>query len=105
MTQIFKTLWFALALCLLLSGCVYKIDVQQGNVITNKELQSIKPGMSVADVQKQLGEPVLRNVYKNGTLLYVYTMKKGHHDMTHRSLIVYFENAKVTKVEKDTSDK
>lgn len=96
MTQIFRALFIALFLSLMLSACVYKINVQQGNLITDETINKIHAGMSVEDVTSLLGDPLLNNVYHDNRLIYVYTMKQGNHRMVRRNLTVYFVNDKVT---------
>ncbi len=98
MTQTFKVLFLTIMMAVTLSGCAYKIDVQQGNIITNKDLKTIQPGMTQATVEKRLGLPILRNIYKDGRTVYVYTIKRGHHAMQRRNLFIYFRHGKVARV-------
>lgn len=91
MTQTLKALFLASIVSLSLTGCVYKIDVQQGNIITNSDIAKIHTGMSEAAVIQALGEPLLRNVYHNNEKYYVYTMKQGHKPMYRRNLTIYFD--------------
>ncbi len=78
-----------------LSACIYKIDVQQGNIITDAGLSQIHVGMTALQVEQVLGEPLLDNLYADGRLIYVYTNKKGHQAMKHRRLIIQFLNGRV----------
>jgi outer membrane protein assembly factor BamE len=96
MTQTLKALFLASLVSLSLSGCVYKIDVQQGNIITNRDVAKIHRGMSAIAVEQILGEPLLRNIYKGNQMYYVYTMKQGHKKMHRRNLTIYFSHNKVT---------
>ena len=96
MTQTLKALFLAIFLSISLTGCIYKVDVQQGNIITDKDIQRIHNGMSATAVQQVLGEPLLRNVFKDNRLACVYTMKQGRNPMHRRNLTIYFKNGKVT---------
>lgn len=96
MTQTLKALFLIISISIGLSGCVYKIDVQQGNIITDRDVAKIHRGMSALDVEGILGAPLLRNIYKGNQLYYVYTMKQGHKKMHRRNLTIYFKNGKVT---------
>ena len=96
MAQMFKALFITLFLSLTLSACVYKMNVQQGNVITDEAVAKIHTGMSLEDVRALLGDPLLNNVYHDNRILYIYTMRQGHHVMTRRDLAIYFMNDKVT---------
>ncbi len=100
MMQSLKVLFLSIFCAMLLSGCIYKIDVQQGNVITDNDLAKIHPGMNTLAVKKILGDPILNNVYHDNRLIYVYTMKRGRNRMTKRSVFIYFSGNKVTRIEK-----
>ena len=97
MTQMFKAFFITIILSLTLSACVYKINVQQGNVITDEAISKLHVGMSLEDVQTLFGAPLLNNVYHDNRVVYVYTMRQGHHPMTRRNLNIYFVNDKVTR--------
>ncbi len=97
MTQTLNALLLASFISLSLSGCVYKIDVQQGNIITNRDVAKLHPGMSAVAVEQILGDPLLRNIYKGNQMYYVYTMKQGRHEMHRRNLTIYFKNGRVTQ--------
>ena len=54
---------------------VYRLTVQQGNVITQEMVDSLKPGMSREQVAFIMGEPVVRNPFDNSRWDYVYTLR------------------------------
>lgn len=96
MTQILRALFITIFLSLTLSACVYRINVQQGNIITDEAVAKIHTGMNTEDVKALFGEPLLNNVYHNNHMIYVYTMRQGHHPMARRNLNIYFVHDKVT---------
>lgn len=96
MLQTFKGILLTTLLSMMLAGCVYKIDVQQGNIVTQQDIQKIHRGMSIAAVERMLGSPLLKNIYKTNHLYYVYTMKRGRNPMSEKKLIIYFRNGQVT---------
>jgi len=77
---------------LLLSACAYRPNVQQGNLISVKSIESLHKGMSEASIQQLLGNPLLTNIYSDNRLLYVYTFKKGWSRMTETRLIIVLRN-------------
>ncbi len=86
---------FSLLICMAitLTGCIYRPPVQQGNVITDKDLGALHKGMTKTKVESLLGTPVLTNIYVDKRLVYVYTFKKeGHHKMHSTRLIVYLRD-------------
>ena len=42
---------------------IYKLDVQQGNVIDNKMLMRLKPGMTKKQVRFVLGTPLIQDSF------------------------------------------
>ena len=68
-----------LALATILTSCalprVYKVTVQQGNVITQQMVDSLKPGMTQEQVAYVMGEPVIKNPFDRDRWDYVYTLR------------------------------
>lgn len=63
-----------------LSACVfpgvYKLNVQQGNIVTQDMLDKLKPGMTERQVIYVMGNPVLRNPYAQQRWDYLYTLEE-----------------------------
>jgi len=55
----------------------YKIDVQQGNVLTQEMVSQLRPGLSKDQVRFILGTPVLMDVFHGNRWDYVYRLKRG----------------------------
>ena len=92
------TLFFAF---FFLSGCVYHQAFEQGNVLTTTKLQAIHRGMSAQAVEAKLGSPVLKNVYVDNRMTYVYTQNPKRNMMIVRRLVIDFDNNKVTNIRTD----
>lgn len=90
----FAFLTFFMALPI--AGCIYRPDVQQGNVITNQDIRGIHKGMSVNQIRFKLGDPILTNIYADGRLVYVYTFQHSHNKMQVRRLIIFFRKDRVS---------
>lgn len=60
------------------SGCqfprLYRITVQQGNVITQEMVNKLKPGMTRSQVSFVMGDPVLKNTFDENKWDYIYTI-------------------------------
>ena len=54
---------------------VYKVTVQQGNVITQQMVDDLKPGMTREQVAYVMGEPVIKNPFDQDRWDYVYTLR------------------------------
>ena len=75
----------ALILTLIMAGCVfpgvYKINVQQGNILTDEELTSLAEGMSRSQVHSLLGTPLMTNPADPSREYYVYTFQRSGGDI------------------------
>ena len=76
---------------LALSGCIHKMDVQQGNIFTQEEVSRLHPGMTEAQVRNIMGSPALVNVFTTNELAYVYTFKPGHGDLVEKRVVCIFQ--------------
>ena len=55
----------------------YKIDIQQGNVLTQDMVSQLKPGLTKDQVRFVLGTPVLMDMFHANRWDYVYRFQKG----------------------------
>ncbi|WP_299180031.1 outer membrane protein assembly factor BamE [uncultured Neptuniibacter sp.] len=70
------------ALTVVLTGCsgfpgVYKIDVPQGNVVTQEMVDQLRPGMTPNQVRFVMGSPLLTDTFHEGRWDYIYSKKTG----------------------------
>lgn len=78
----------------------YRIDIRQGNLVTQEMVGQLKAGMSREQVRFLLGTPMLADVFHPDRWDYVYFFKPGNkpEDTQQRRLIVYFEDDKLVSV-------
>ncbi|MCH9643494.1 MAG: outer membrane protein assembly factor BamE [Gammaproteobacteria bacterium] len=81
-----------------LSGCVHKIDIQQGNVINPAAAKKVTLGMTSYQVKRLLGNPILVNLFSQHQIVYVYSFKQGYRKAVRRHLTITFQNNKVTHI-------
>ena len=90
-------------LVILFSGCafVHKIDIQQGNVTEEKQLNQLAVGMSQQQVRFILGTPLVQDVFHANRWDYYYSMHKDG-KLQQRSLItLYFDNEQLVDLQGD----
>ena len=99
----FTTLSLVLISMSLLQACsfpgVFKINVQQGNIITQEMLDTLKPGMTQKQVHFVLGKPVVENVFDSSLENYVYTYQRAGGEIQQQTIKVYYENDLFSKYE------
>lgn len=79
----------------------HKIDIQQGNVVTREQAQSLKPGMPRAQVRDLLGSPLLTSVFHGDRWDYVFTFRRQGQPLQERKLTVFFKGDVMERVESD----
>jgi outer membrane protein assembly factor BamE len=86
-----------LLIAAMLPGCglVYRIDVQQGNYVTQDLVDRLKPGMTKAEVKQILGTPLLTDVFHANRWDYYFSNVKGGKTGDRSRLTVLFENDKL----------
>ncbi|EXJ16113.1 outer membrane protein assembly factor BamE [Imhoffiella purpurea] len=80
---------------------VYKMTVQQGNIITEQMVDDLELGMTKRQVEFLLGTPLLIDFFHTNRWDYVYTIKRGHDQMEERSLTLYFEDDALVRIAGD----
>ena len=84
-----------------LGGCVYKMDIQQGNYLEGKAVDQLQVGMTRTQVRYLLGTPLVPDCFDKDRWDYVYYFQHGRHrPQPARRLVVYFKDDKVTHFER-----
>ncbi len=70
----------------------YRIDVQQGNVLTQEMVAQLKPGLTRDQVRFILGTPMLTDMFHANRWDYVYRLQDGRTNAVEsRRLTVFFD--------------
>ena len=95
-------------LLLSLAGCsyegtsklpgVYRLDIQQGNVVDQEMVARLQPGMDKNQVQYIMGTPVLDDPFHADRWDYIYTFSRGGATREQRHVVLYFKNNKLASV-------
>ncbi len=86
---------------LMLGGCVYRINVQQGNLLDEEQIEQLEVGMTRKQVRFLLGTPMVSDPFHAERWDYVYYLALGRKEpvMSHM-LTVYFEGDLVSRIER-----
>lgn len=96
-----RALTIALA-ALALNACVFRIDIQQGNLLNDSDINQVDVGMTRSQVQFLLGTPMVADSFHRDRWDYAYYYRRGRSpDAIRRWVIVYFENDRVARIERD----
>lgn len=88
------------SLMLLLGACsIYKVDIQQGNILEPKQIQQLKVGQNKRQVLFIMGEPLLRDPFHQNRWDYVYTLKPGGKKTARQLLTLYFDGDTLQRID------
>jgi outer membrane protein assembly factor BamE len=84
-----------------LSACsVHKIDVQQGNVITQEGLEKLHIGMGKRQVQRLMGTPLVVDPFHADRWDFIYRFKAGDTDDQQSAyLTLFFSHDRLSKID------
>lgn len=83
-------------------GCVYRIDIQQGNLLDDEDINQVEVGMTRSQVQFLLGTPMIADSFHRDRWDYAYYLTHGRsREVDRRWVVVYFENDRVARIERD----
>jgi outer membrane protein assembly factor BamE len=86
---------------LLLAGCIYRMPVQQGNLLDPNQVVQLEEGMTRTQVSYLLGTPMVPPSFNNDRWDYYYYVRaRGLKTPLQRRLTVFFEDEKVARFEK-----
>ncbi len=69
---------------------VYRINVEQGNIITQEMIDQLKPGMSRRQVRYILGTPLIEDSFEQDRWDYTYLVRNGRETINENELTVFF---------------
>ena len=70
---------------------VYKITIEQGNVVTQEMVDQLKPGMSKDQVEYIMGSPLIKDTFNGERWDYVYNIKKGSATREQYRMTIFFK--------------
>ncbi|HUW51113.1 MAG TPA: outer membrane protein assembly factor BamE [Sulfuricella sp.] len=79
----------------------YRIDIQQGNVVTQEMVAKLKPGMTKSQVRFIMGTPLITDAFHADRWDYVYRFQKAGKLTEERKMALFFEQDKLHRVQGD----
>ena len=93
----------------LLGGCglripgvtPFKMEIQQGNYVTQEMVSQLRSGMGKEQVRQALGTPLLNDAFHSERWDYVYWREDEAGKREQRRLSVFFEDNKLARLDGD----
>jgi outer membrane protein assembly factor BamE len=95
---------------LIFSGCttlanhfpfVYRLDVNQGNIIDQEMIEQLRPEMTKRQVLYLLGSPMMIDVFHKNRWDYVYSIQPGGEARLQKRISLFFEDEKLVGIQGD----
>jgi len=85
-----------------LAGCIYRMNIQQGNYLEGKTVAQLQVGMTRTQVRYLLGSPMVPDLFNKDRWDYLYYFKTGHLQRPEqRHLVVFFREEKVASFQRE----
>jgi outer membrane protein assembly factor BamE len=90
-----------------LAGCaIYRMDIGQGNIVTQETLDQVRPGMTRSQVRFLLGTPLVSDPFHPDRWDYYYSLRKGRAATPEIRLVtVVFKGDALTSIEGSVTPK
>jgi outer membrane protein assembly factor BamE len=83
-------------------SCVYKMDIQQGNLLDESNVEQVVVGMTRTQVRFLLGTPMISDSFHQNRWDYTYYFQSGRsNEINRRWFIVFFQDDEVTRIERN----
>jgi outer membrane protein assembly factor BamE len=79
----------------------YRMEIQQGNFVTQEMVSRLEPGMSKDQVRSILGTPLLTDIFDADRWDYLYTRQGQDGKREERRLAVHFSDGKLARLDGD----
>ncbi len=80
---------------------VYKLDINQGNYLSQDMVDKLKVGQTKAQVRTSLGTPLLTSAFRDNRWDYIYMFQRGGRLREHRQFTVFFKDDLLARWEGD----
>jgi len=94
------------AVALVVAGCsnlrfpgVYRIDIEQGNIVTEEMVGKLRPGLSEAQVRYVMGSPQIIDPFEPGRWVYLYNLRRGNGETVENRFVLWLENGALVRWE------
>lgn len=77
----------------------YRMDIVQGNVVTQELAARVQPGMSRAQVRDILGSPMLTDPFHADRWDYIFTIRRQGTPPQRRDVVAFFNGDKLERLE------
>lgn len=101
MTMRLKLLFLVPVLMLASCGVIYKMDIRQGNVVDQKMVDQLKPGMTKRQVELVMGTPQVSSPFDQNRWEYLTATSRRGSKPDIKNLSLQFDGDALARIEGD----
>ncbi len=80
---------------------VYRIDIPQGNIVTQEMVDQLKPGMNKRQVRFVMGTPLIVDTFEANRWDYLHSVETKKRDRTQERVSLYFDKDLLVRIDGD----
>lgn len=95
---------FTLFLLGILSACsIHKVDIQQGNIISQEMMAQLKTGMNRSEVEQLMGRPMIIDPFRTDRWDYIHSFQSGKDDAPRKQyrVTLFFEGEQLVHIDSE----
>lgn len=78
---------------------VYRIDIEQGNIIDESMVARLRPGLDPEQVRFVMGSPQVVDPFTPDRWVYLYRLRRGSGERVEGRMVLYFEDGRLARWE------
>ena len=71
---------------------VYRLDIPQGNLITQDQVDQLRPGLTKRQVNFIMGTPLIQDTFDQDRWDYIYSFQPGGGERLQERISIYFDD-------------
>lgn len=88
-------LLLSISSCSLLDPLVYKLPIQQGDIVNQEQIDKLREDMTKDQVKFVLGTPLVTDAFNPDHWIYLYLLNNQDGDQKQQRLEVFFEDGRL----------
>ncbi|MDD5035380.1 MAG: outer membrane protein assembly factor BamE [Methylococcaceae bacterium] len=80
---------------------IYRVDIHQGNILSQEMVDQLKPGMTKRQAAFVMGTPLLQDAFHSDRWEYVYSNEPGGDERVEKKLSLIFEEDELIGIQGD----
>jgi outer membrane protein assembly factor BamE len=84
-----------------LSACIYRVDVHQGNIVSQEMVDQLKPGMNKRQVSFIMGTALIQDPFHDDRWDYIYSNEPSNEPRMQKRITLVFKNDELAGMQGD----